>query len=116
MGDQARRDLHNMAAATFLHLGDGELRDVEKPGDVDAQHRSEILAGVAGERLGDEDAGVVDERVNPPEPIDPCGDYALGRLGFRDIAGYGQNVVIIRPVNRTRRCDDPVTQASIPFY
>lgn len=115
MGDQAGRDLHDMAAAAFLHLGDGELRDSEKSGDVDAQHRGEIIAGVAGERLGDKDAGVVDERVDPPEAIHSCGDDALGRLGIRDIAGYGQNVVIIRPVNRTRRCDDPVSQPPISF-
>jgi hypothetical protein len=34
---QARRDLHDMAAALLLHLGDGELRDVKEPGDVDAR-------------------------------------------------------------------------------
>ena len=34
--DQAGRDLHDVAAALLLHLGDGELRDVEEARDVDA--------------------------------------------------------------------------------
>ena len=52
----------------LLHLGDGELRDVKEAGDVDAEHRRVIGLGVLGERLGDENAGVVDQRVDAPEP------------------------------------------------
>jgi hypothetical protein len=55
-----------MAAALLLHLGDDELRDVKEAGDVDAQDRSIVGFGVLGERFGDKDAGVVDERVDAP--------------------------------------------------
>jgi len=60
--DQARRDLHDMAAALLLHLGDGELRNMKEAGDVDAQDRCVVGPGVLGEGLGDEDASVVGER------------------------------------------------------
>jgi hypothetical protein len=65
--DKAGRDLHDMTAALLLHLGERELRDVEEAGDVDAQHGGEVVRGVLDERLGDEDAGVVDERIDAPE-------------------------------------------------
>jgi len=55
-----------MAAALLLHLGDGELRDVEESGEVDAQDGGVVGLGVLGEGLGDEDAGVVDECVDGP--------------------------------------------------
>src|SRR5258708_4132695 len=43
-----------------------------------------------GERFGDEDAGVVDERVDPPEPGHPFGDRTLGRLPIGDVAGHSE--------------------------
>ena len=46
--DEARCDLYDMAAALLLHLGDGELRDVKKAGEVDPQHRRVIGLGVLG--------------------------------------------------------------------
>jgi hypothetical protein len=33
---------------------------VEEAGQIDAEHRREVRAGVLGEGLADEDAGVVD--------------------------------------------------------
>jgi hypothetical protein len=71
MVDEARGNLNDMAPALLLHLGDGELRGVEEPGGVDAQDGSVIGLGVLGEGLGDEDARVVDERVDAPEPVMP---------------------------------------------
>jgi NAD(P)-dependent dehydrogenase (short-subunit alcohol dehydrogenase family) len=57
--DQARRDLHDMAAVC-----DGELRDVKEAREVDAQHSRVISLGILSERLGDEYAGVVNERAS----------------------------------------------------
>ena len=68
-----------MAATPLLHLGDGELCDVKEPGDVDAHDRPVVGLGVRGERFGDEDAGVVDERVDAPEPCHAFGDRTRGR-------------------------------------
>ena len=60
--DQARRDLHDVAAALF-HC---ELADVEEASEIDA--RRVVDLGVVGEWLGDEDAGVVYDRVDVAEP------------------------------------------------
>ena len=85
-----------MAAALLLHLGDGELRDVKEPADVDAQDRCVVGLGVLGERLADEDAGVVDERVDPAEPGHAFGDRTLGRLPIGNVAGDGNDVIVAR--------------------
>jgi hypothetical protein len=66
--NKARADLDNMAATLLFHLGDGELRHVEEADSVDAQGGGEVGFGIFGEGLGDEDAGIVDERVDAPEP------------------------------------------------
>ena len=65
---EARRDLDDVAAATLLHLRERELRDVEESGQVDAEDRCVIDLGVLCEWFRDEDASVVDERVDTPEP------------------------------------------------
>src|SRR5690348_1548001 len=39
---EARRNLDDVAGAALLHLGDGELRDVEESRQVDAEHRCVI--------------------------------------------------------------------------
>src|SRR5580704_14226195 len=111
--DQARRYPHEMAAALLLHLGDGELRDVKKPGDVDAQDRHVVGLDVLGERFGDEDAGVVDERVDPPEPGHPFKDRTLGRLPIGDIAGHREDLIIVRRSDRARGRDDPVVAIAV---
>jgi hypothetical protein len=85
-----------MAAASLLHLGDGELRDVKKACDIDAQDRRVVCLGVLGERFADKDAGVVDQRVDAPEPGHAFRDSTLGRFSIGDIAGDDQNVVIAR--------------------
>ena len=52
------------------HLPDRPLGDVEEPGQVDGRDRGVVLDRVLRERLADVDAGVVDQRVDPPEPIE----------------------------------------------
>ena len=113
MIDEARRDLHDMAASPFLHLGDGELGDAEEAGDVDAEDRGEVRLGVPGERLGDEDAGVVDERVDAPEPRHGFKDHAFGRLPIGDVAGDGKNLVVVRRLDRASRRDHAVIAIAI---
>jgi hypothetical protein len=71
MVGKAGGDLHDMAAADALHRGRGELRHVEETGEIDRDDRREIRFAVLSERLGDEDARIVDERVDAPEPLDP---------------------------------------------
>jgi hypothetical protein len=48
---EAGGDLDDMTAALLLHLGNGELRDMEESGDVDAQNGGVVGLGVLGEGL-----------------------------------------------------------------
>ena len=65
----------------------------KKPARLTPSIGGEVGLGVLGERLGDEDAGVVDQRVDAAElratasAIDPLGGRRVG-----DVAGDGQNV------------------------
>jgi hypothetical protein len=102
-----------MAATPLLHLGDGELCDVKEPGDVDAQDRRVVGLGVLSERFGDEDAGVVDERVDAPELGYAFGDRTLGRLPIGDVAGNDQDVVVVRRLDRACRRDDPIIAIAV---
>ncbi len=52
-----------MAPALLLHLGDRELRHLKEASDINAQDHLIVSLGVLGERLGDEDARIVDAGV-----------------------------------------------------
>lgn len=69
MVDQAGGELDDVAAALAEHLLDGELGDAEEAGQVDTGHRVVVGLGVVGERLGDENAGVVDQGVDAAEAL-----------------------------------------------
>src|SRR5260221_14195498 len=90
--DEARRDLHDMTAALLLHLCDGELRGVKEAYRIDARYRSVIGRRVMREWLGDEDAGVIDKRVDAPKPGQPFGDRTFGSPPVGDVAGDGEDV------------------------
>ena len=64
----------------------------KKPARLTPSDRREVGLGVLGERLGDEDAGVVDQRIDAAEPGHGFGDHALGGLRVGDVAGDGENV------------------------
>jgi len=49
--------------------------------------RSELRGRVLDERLGNEDACVVDERIDPPEAFLRRGDDLLCRRAFADVTG-----------------------------
>jgi hypothetical protein len=68
---EARGYPYNMAAPMLLHLGDGELRDVKEARDIEAQDRRVVCLGLLSEGFADKDAGVVDERIDAPEPAMP---------------------------------------------
>ena len=107
--------LHDMTAALFFHLGHGELRDVKEAGDVDVQDRREVGLGILGKWLGDEDAGVVDERVDAPKPAETFGNRAFGRLPIGDVAGDDQDVGVARGLNRPCRRDYAVVAIEVHF-
>ena len=77
-------------------LRENDLRDVKEPGDVRPGHRVEVLLRVLEERLADEQAGVVDERVDTPEALLRGGDDLLRRRALPDVAGDRQHLVVLR--------------------
>jgi hypothetical protein len=62
-------------------------------------------AAILGKWFGDEDAGVVDERVDAPKPAETFGNRAFGRLPIGDVAGDDQDVGVARGPNRPCRRD-----------
>ncbi len=66
--------------------------DVEEAVQIGRQHRGIVLVGVVGERLGDEDAGIVDQRVDLTELLERLLDDALGSLGIADVARDRQDI------------------------
>src|SRR5262249_51538171 len=64
---KAGADVDDVAGALLQLLGRGAVRDVEEAGAIGPYHRLEVSDRIVREGLGDEDAGIVDERVDPPE-------------------------------------------------
>ena len=92
--DQRRCDLHDVAALALLHLDHGALRDVKEAGEIDPENRRIIGLGIFRERLRDEDAGIVDQRIDPPKSSHPVRDRAFGSLDVRDrLGGQARRVV-----------------------
>ena len=68
---QGRRDRDDAPAGLLRqHLLDRELGEVEESFEVGRDERPKVVGRVVGEPFRDEDARVVDERVDRPEPAD----------------------------------------------
>jgi len=78
------------------------LGDVKEPSQVDRRDRREIIERVLRERLADVDAGVVDQRVDPPEPIASLIDRSSRGLRIGDVAG-DRDVIALVSIGRRER-------------
>ena len=63
-----------------------------------------VVSRVVGEGLADEDPGVVDQAVDPPEPVERLLDHALGGLGFGDVTLDGEEVGLVGRARSSARC------------
>ena len=106
--DEAGGDVDDVAAALVDHLPDRALGDVEEPGQVHGGDRGVVVGRVIREGLADEDPGVVDQAVDPSEPIERLLHHALGRLGFCDVTLHGEVVGLVGGADRARGADDRV--------
>ena len=99
--DQAGGDVDDVPAALRQHRRDGALGELEEPAQVDPEDQVVVVGGVLGERLGDEDAGVVDQRVDPaelvaaPASIDPVGQARARRCRPARSAPAGRRTAAI---------------------
>jgi hypothetical protein len=75
-----------VATALGEHWPDSALGHVEEPGKVDRGDRGKVIDRVVGERLADVHPGVVDQGVDPSEPLECPLNHATGRLGVCDVA------------------------------
>ncbi len=85
MVDEAGRDVDDVAAALRDHLCYRALGDVEETGQVHRGHHVVVGARVVGERLADEGPGVVDQRVDPREPVERLLDDAPSGLRLGEV-------------------------------
>ena len=88
-------------------FGRSPLRDVEEAGEIGRELGVEVLGRVVGEGLGDEDAGIVDQRVDPPEPRDRLPNDALGGRRIADVAADRQDVLSRRSARSSGRSPRP---------
>jgi hypothetical protein len=111
--DQAGGDLDNVTAVPLFHFRNRELRDVEEARSVYRQHGTVVGLRVFREGLGDEDAGIIDKRVDAPEPRQTLGDRLMRRLSVGDVARDNENVGVVGWLHRSRRRHDAVTALPI---
>jgi signal transduction histidine kinase len=110
------RDLHDGAQARLVALGMNigfAEQMAEEPAQVDSGHRVEVAQRVVGERLGHEDARVVDQGVDPAELRDAGRDHALGGGGVGDVALDGQDSRVAGGGDGPRGGDDGVAQLAV---
>jgi hypothetical protein len=112
--DDAGGDVDDVAAALVDHLPDRALGDVEEPGEVHGGDRGVVVGRVVREGLADEDPRVVDQAVDPSEPIERLLRDALGRLGFADVTLHGEVAGLVGGADRARGADDRVSGRSKP--
>jgi hypothetical protein len=94
----------------LFHFGDGELRDMEEARYVDGDEGRVVFRGIAGEGLGDEDAGVVDQRVDAAKTGDGFGNHPLRSSRIGDVASHGQDAGVIRRLDRACCCDHAIVE------
>ena len=108
-------DVDDMAGAGLQHAGRCPLRDVKKSREVRRGRRREVGLRIVDERLGNEDAGIVHQRVDASIALDGRADDALGSVGRGDIAVDRQHRGISRNIagpDRAGGSDDAVADGA----
>ena len=91
-----------MAVALGEHLPNGALGDVEEAGQVHGSDREIVVECVVREWLADEDPCVVDQGVDPSEPMHRLLHDPLSGPDFRDVTSHGENVFVVGGAHRER--------------
>ena len=79
------RDVHYMPRLLLLHLRDHLLRHEEVAGHIGVHYQIVVVLGVLGERLGNENACVVNQQVDTAEMLDCCLRYFDGGFLLADV-------------------------------
>src|SRR3954471_3291080 len=89
---------------------------LKKPVRLTPDQRVVVLGGVVGERLGDEDPGVVHECVHPAEVADSGIDDDAGDGWIGDVTGDGDHAYVMGSRDRARVGDDGSTVLSVGLH
>ena len=94
VASQGRRDRDDAPAGLLRqHLLDGELGDVQEALEVRRDERLEVLGRVVRERLGEENAGVIDQCVDRLEARQRRLDDLGGSCRLADVAVHQSDIV-----------------------
>ncbi len=80
-------DDDDVAAAAVQHRAEPGAHRVDRPGDVGADHQVGVLGILLEERRVPRDAGVGDQQVQSPGPLDEGGGRGLDLLAVGDVGG-----------------------------
>src|SRR6185436_2323807 len=114
VGRQRGRD-GNDASTRLLrkHLLDRPLRDVEEAFEVGGRERLEVFGLVVGEGFCEEDARIVDQRVDGSKPLDAGLDDLRCDSTLTDVAIYESQMIRFdegtRPPDVARVCDNIIS-------
>src|SRR5262249_49480180 len=100
-GDRCR-DVDDMAGTRPKHPRCCLLREVEEPPKINGDHRREFGFGIVNELLGDENTGVVYQRVDSSEALNGRIDDALGSIAAGDVAIDNHDSRITSGLDRAR--------------
>ena len=106
--DEAGGDVDDMAASLAGHVPNDGLGDVEEAGQVHAGDGEIFVHRVVRERFADEHPRIVDEGVDPSEPIERLLHHLLAGLDLGDVTRHGEDVVVFGGTDGARRRDDRV--------
>src|SRR6516164_8519513 len=97
-----------MAGTRPKHPGCYLLREVEEPAKINGDHRREIGFGIVDELLGDENTGVIYQRIDSSETLDGRIDDELGSIAAGDVAIDDQDSRITGGIDRARVGNDAI--------
>jgi hypothetical protein len=113
MVDEARGDVDDVTASPAHHLRDHALGDVEEPGQVHRGGREVVLRRVLGEGLADVEPRVVDQGVDPTEPIERLVDHALCGPHLGDVTLDSEVALVVGGRHRAGDADDRVAGPAV---
>ena len=86
---------------------------MKEPGHIDRGHRGIVVECVLREGLADEDAGVIDQTIDPPVAIQRVLYNTLGSVDVRDVTPNGEKAGRVRGRHRTRGSHDGVPGSAV---
>ncbi|MCY1448301.1 hypothetical protein D9M71_649590 [compost metagenome] len=85
-------DGDDLPGAVLRHVPCGRLGGINEAFEVGVDDGLDVSRGVLGHRLGDEDAGIVDQHVDLAEGFNGLGEQSFSRLRLGNVAFHQEEV------------------------